>query len=80
MAISGRAEHERGKDRADLEAGEESAEWGEAWSIKGRERIHQIVDFAPAPKPTQPVLSHTFPIHPLHHTVALDSGSEPRYV
>ncbi len=38
---------------------------------------HQIVDFAPAP--AQPVPRRTFP-HPLHYTVALDSGSEARYV
>ena len=45
--------------------------------------LHQIIDFAPAhfastPATTQPILAA--PTHPLHHTVALDSGSEARYV
>ena len=41
-----------------------------------------IIDFTPAPPlaPAQPVLSCIFPTHSLHHTVALDSGSEARYV
>ena len=40
--------------------------------------LNQIIDFAPAhfaPAPAQPVFNCT-----LHRTVALDSGSEARYV
>ena len=42
--------------------------------------LHQIIDFAPVNFALAPAYTLAAPTHPLHHTVALDSGSEARYI
>ena len=41
-------------------------------------QAHAIAGFDLAPAPAQPILSRTLLTGPLHHTLALDRGSEAR--